>query len=344
LPQHLTLDNLNTTIGASSAILEMNFDHMYQQCINFSTVFFLKFFSLENEAFAKNCPISISEVAGVRGTWLTCVSTRLRSESDEKSSQIVNGDDFVTIHNSAGSIKFEMKLAAALLQRFKPDLIMVPFDEHQIPISAKRIKRAVDRNAKYENIFADTCKDLSIPFISSVSGAEVLSERDRSVQNANQMSSGFAYCDLNAFDFEKKLELLKSSKISESSFRIIRGSISPEQAVKLICFTDAFDSSFVDDITAKGMALQLEFPGFSSFKENELAELASKDILNLWDEKYFEDFSPVSQICLCPCCTNYKRSYIHHLLKSHEMLAGVLLMMHNLHQYNNWIIFLRSLE
>ncbi len=303
------------------------------------------FFSLENEEFSKSCPVAISEVAGVRGTWLTCLSTRLRSESDSKSSMVVNGDDFVTIHNATGATRFEMKLAPSLLSRFKPDFAIVPFDEHQIPISAKRVKRAVDRTFKYEQAFAEACKAISIPFISPAIGADVIIERDRSVQQVNDMSSGFAFCDLNAFEFDKRLELLKASKVSESSFRIIRGSISPCQIIKFIRYSDAFDSSFVDDITANGLALQMDFPlKGTKFDESELERLSCNESLNLWDQKYFDDFAPLSKTCACPCCKNYKRSYVHHLLKSHEMLAGVLLMMHNLHQYNNWIISLRSLE
>ena len=275
---------------------------------------------------------------------MTCLSTRLRSESDGKSSQVINGEDFVTIHNAAGSTKFDLKLVPSLLERFKPTFTMVPFDEHPIPISAKRVKKSIDRNSKYEKVFSDACNALSIPFISPACGADISSERDRSLQVASESSSGFAYCDLNVFDLDKKIELLNSSKVLESSFRIIRGSVSPADIVKLIAFTDAFDSSYVDDITAKGLALQLESPKAAKFEEYQLREIASNELLNMWEDKYFDDFLPLSPNCSCPCCKNYKRSYIHHLLKSHEMLAGVLLMMHNLHQYNTWIISLRSLE
>lgn len=274
---------------------------------------------------------------------MTCLSTRIPSESDPKTAQVINGDDFVTIHNASGSTKFEMKLVPSLMKRFMPNFTIVPFDRHEIPISSKRIKKAVVRTIKYEKVFAEACNALSIPFISPVIGADCVGERDRSVEEVNESSSGFAFCNLASFDCDKKLQLLQSSKVPVDAFRMVRGSISPAEIVELISLTDAFDSTFADDITAKGHALQLEFPEDRSPDAAELSAIADKDNLNLWDESFFDDFAPIDEKCSCHCCKNYKRAYVHHLLKTHEMLAGVLLMMHNLHQYNKWIHYLRSL-
>ncbi|EPY77211.1 queuine tRNA-ribosyltransferase subunit QTRTD1 [Camelus ferus] len=49
--------------------------------------------------------------------------------------------------------------------------------------------------------------------------------------------------------------------------------------------------------------------------------------------RYQEDFGPLVRGCSCYCCKNHTRAYIHHLLVTNELLAGVLLMMHNFEHY-----------
>lgn len=57
--------------------------------------------------------------------------------------------------------------------------------------------------------------------------------------------------------------------------------------------------------------------------------------LNLHNAKYALDDSPLDENCECPTCRNFSRAYIHHLLKSKEMLAMRLMVMHNLYFYNS---------
>ncbi|MBR6693719.1 MAG: tRNA guanosine(34) transglycosylase Tgt [Clostridia bacterium] len=57
-------------------------------------------------------------------------------------------------------------------------------------------------------------------------------------------------------------------------------------------------------------------------------------IINLNNEKYKDDLSPIDPECDCPVCKQYSRAYLRHLLKSGEMLSQRLLVMHNLHFYN----------
>ncbi len=44
-----------------------------------------------------------------------------------------------------------------------------------------------------------------------------------------------------------------------------------------------------------------------------------------------QDSRPLVPGCSCFACTNHSRAYIHHLLHTHELLAGVLLELHNSH-------------
>ena len=55
--------------------------------------------------------------------------------------------------------------------------------------------------------------------------------------------------------------------------------------------------------------------------------------LNLRNARFAEDTGPLDARCTCPVCTAYSRAYIHHLVKSGEMLGAMLVTEHNLSFY-----------
>jgi queuine tRNA-ribosyltransferase len=55
--------------------------------------------------------------------------------------------------------------------------------------------------------------------------------------------------------------------------------------------------------------------------------------LNLRNARFAEDTGPLDERCHCPVCTTYSRAYIHHLVKSGEMLGAMLVTEHNLSFY-----------
>ncbi len=58
-------------------------------------------------------------------------------------------------------------------------------------------------------------------------------------------------------------------------------------------------------------------------------------VINLNNQKYITDPSPIDENCGCPVCQRYSRAYIRHLLRSGEVLGLRLAVMHNLYFYNN---------
>ncbi len=57
--------------------------------------------------------------------------------------------------------------------------------------------------------------------------------------------------------------------------------------------------------------------------------------MNLLNQKYETDQSPIDSECGCPACRNYSRAYIRHLFKAKEMLGMRLCVLHNLYFYNH---------
>ena len=60
----------------------------------------------------------------------------------------------------------------------------------------------------------------------------------------------------------------------------------------------------------------------------------SQGVINMNNAKYRLDERPLDEACDCPTCRRHSRAYIHHLIKSGEMLAMRLTVMHNLYFYN----------
>jgi queuine tRNA-ribosyltransferase len=51
--------------------------------------------------------------------------------------------------------------------------------------------------------------------------------------------------------------------------------------------------------------------------------------LNLKNAQFRDDFTPLDPTCPCYCCTTFSRAYLNHLVKAKEMLAYILLSLHN---------------
>lgn len=57
--------------------------------------------------------------------------------------------------------------------------------------------------------------------------------------------------------------------------------------------------------------------------------------INIRNAKFAEDSEPLDPSCGCPVCTTWSRAYLHHLVRSGEMLGAMLMTQHNLHFYQD---------
>ncbi len=64
--------------------------------------------------------------------------------------------------------------------------------------------------------------------------------------------------------------------------------------------------------------------------------------LNLRNARHRDDPRPLSESCACPACSSYSRAYLHHLIRSDEILGAMLLTWHNLHFYQDVMRGLRG--
>ena len=55
--------------------------------------------------------------------------------------------------------------------------------------------------------------------------------------------------------------------------------------------------------------------------------------INIRNARFGEDEGPLDPECTCPTCTTYSRAYVHHLVRSGEILGAMLMTEHNLSFY-----------
>ena len=64
--------------------------------------------------------------------------------------------------------------------------------------------------------------------------------------------------------------------------------------------------------------------------------------VNLRNARHAEDPRPLDASCRCPACRDYARAYLHHLVKSDEILASMLITWHNLTHYQDLMAGMRE--
>jgi queuine tRNA-ribosyltransferase len=64
--------------------------------------------------------------------------------------------------------------------------------------------------------------------------------------------------------------------------------------------------------------------------------------LNLKNARHADDAGPLDPQCHCPACRDFSRAYLHHAVKSGEIIAAMLLTWHNLTFYQDLMTRLRA--
>ena len=68
----------------------------------------------------------------------------------------------------------------------------------------------------------------------------------------------------------------------------------------------------------------------------------SEGVVKIRNAKYKKDTGPLDPNCSCSTCSNYSRSYLHHLQKTNEILGSRLNTLHNLFYYQELMQSMRS--
>jgi queuine tRNA-ribosyltransferase len=63
--------------------------------------------------------------------------------------------------------------------------------------------------------------------------------------------------------------------------------------------------------------------------------------INIRNSRYADDGAPLDALCRCQACSYYSRAYLHHLVKSGEILGSMLMTWHNVQHYQDLMAQIR---
>ncbi|KAJ2746193.1 hypothetical protein GGI20_001548 [Coemansia sp. BCRC 34301] len=254
---------------------------------------------------------------------------------------------YMAIGSEGGTRRLTPGLFAQLANSLKPDIVIPPADIVEEPLPSltqgKRISKSVTRSAKWldECIAALTYSPVIFAPVVGSHSLELRTVSAKALATRHDVA-GYAFNDIClALPLEHKLRLVRHSLefLDASKPRYMLGASAPDAVLlAVLSGIDLFDSSYPYAVTEQGLASTYVL------YQGESAGMLPH-CLDLWQESMFADFGPLVKGCTCFTCRSHHRSYIHHLLKTKEMLATVLLQIHNTHWYQRFFFEIRhSLE
>ncbi|XP_072306946.1 queuine tRNA-ribosyltransferase accessory subunit 2 [Eucyclogobius newberryi] len=282
----------------------------------------------------------------------------------------------VSVWGSGGRIELTVTKFMALLKTVQPDWYqsMADGETWQSSTSRKRVRKSVDRTLTHldECLLAhQTSPELEgMEIFGVVEGGDILEERVRSAkETAKRPVTGFCLDGLQTGSMDQVLrtELITAvnRELPEDKPRLLQGVGRPDEVLACVeAGVDLFEGFFPFQVTERGCALCFNYnicpdPEHTVLEQDEVkkqvvemqpnADVNPEDQtqmtafeINLKEKRFQDDFGPLVEGCGCYCCKNHQRAYIHHLLVTNELLAGVLLMIHNTVHYQGFFSALRD--
>ncbi|CAA6663916.1 unnamed protein product [Spirodela intermedia] len=235
-----------------------------------------------------------------------------------------------------------------IISSLKPNLWATLADEVPAWAVEKRNKASVERTIRWldECIALDPVCDLG-----AVVGGSSLEERSRCAKEvAKRNVSGYWIGGFGLGEsMEERPALLNAvvDNLPEEKLRYVSGLGLPEEILEGVAAgIDLFDSTYIYHLTLGGLALVFPLDTVDKSRRSPFDFPPSSAVndgtkINLSSTIYRKDKSPILEGCGCFTCRNHTRAYINHLLNVHEMLAQILLEIHNTHHY---LGFFRSIR
>ncbi|XP_059277445.1 uncharacterized protein LOC132031480 [Lycium ferocissimum] len=229
-----------------------------------------------------------------------------------------------------------------MISSMRPNLWASLADEVPAWASEKRNKASVERTLKWLDECITSSSTDGAVFGSVVGGSRVEERRSCAQEVAKRNVEGFWIGGFGLGEsMEERNSLLSAvtDSLPEEKPRLISGLGLPEEVLQGVAAgVDLFDSTYIYHLTLGGFALT--FPTQITNQPNSNSGNDGTKI-NLKATMYRKDISPIVDNCECYTCHNHTKAYINHLLNVHEMLAHILLEIHNTHHF---LGFFRSIR
>ncbi|QDS68556.1 hypothetical protein FKW77_000074 [Venturia effusa] len=237
-----------------------------------------------------------------------------------------NSNKSLAICTSVGFRSMDVEFYIEAARRLRPDIVLAPgdFGAGGRP-SVKRADKMGDRTTLWiREIMAEKEKGGDMTVFAPILSVPLEQQKwylDMVVDECSDRIEG-----LYVQNVDSVLDLPDTLKtLPRLAFTNPEG---PEELLRQISLgVDLFVLPFIAKATDGGVALDFVFP-----PPTDAEDITRKAIgIDIWNDELATDVSPLQADCKCYACTKHHRAYVHHLLRAKEMLAWVLLQLHNHH-------------
>lgn len=243
-----------------------------------------------------------------------------------------NTNTTISICTAVGFRQLKAEDYAEAAENLQADIVVglgdIPYGR---ALGSKRVEKATDRNIEWladhirlrNEVDGKRGRSKLFASLLPVSCANQQYYIDELTDRCANGISGLAIYSLDTLeDLPNPLHGLPRLGFTEPS--------SPAQILREISLgVDVVTVPFVSAATDAGIALDFTFPATPSPPNNHEAGTPLPLGIDMWLPDHAADLSPLVEGCKCYACTNHHRAYIQHLLNAKEMLAWVLLQIHN---------------
>lgn len=242
---------------------------------------------------------------------------------DNSTSKISEGHLFA--QTKGGNRKISTEDWALFTKTWSPDLIQQLSVDSSYKSSAKRQTRSVSISATWLKQLLQDSQISQNKVLGVIQGGMIENARKKSVEEvmkfpdlAGYVIAGFGYGEEKK-DRDQILTII-FRRLPREKLKIMEQCDSPSEMLDYIeKGIDLFSTQLCDDSTQRFRALTFR-------------------LVAPFDTPFFEDLSDTSHLvdktalhsdCPCFTCQNHSRAYLHHLVNTKEMLANILLQVHN---------------
>ncbi|KAL8849584.1 MAG: hypothetical protein Q9221_005458 [Calogaya cf. arnoldii] len=246
-----------------------------------------------------------------------------------------NTNTGISIQTGLGFSTLESVDYAEAAQKLRPDIVLGMADyEYSKRPGVKRVEKMGDRTLAWfedmvANLGAESNELPKVALFAPVLPIDAGQQSDylnRLQEDLADRVSGWVLYDVASIDsIPPTMRHLPRFALTD-----IRG---PHDILNQISLgLDAFVLPFIGQATDAGIALTFDFPGPGLSRSRSHLALG----IDMWSTTHVSDVSPLVDGCTCYACKNHHRAFIRHLLDAKEMLAWVLLQIHNHHVVDNF--------
>lgn len=246
----------------------------------------------------------------------------------------------LNICTSVGHRELEITAYIEAIANSRPDVIIAPVDVEfgrQAP-GVKRKDKMVERSTAWVRSFETSLKqmvseDLATP-AAWVPILPVEAEVQATyLQHLTEMASSIIG-GIVVYDYASILCI--PNALCDLPVISLTDPQTPHHVLRLVSLgVDLVTAPFITTASEAGIALTFEYPPKTASSNKPLG-------IDMSSKEYATDLGPLSEDCSCYACKQHHRAYIHHLLSVKEMLAWVLLQIHNHHIMDNFFRNIRK--